>query len=167
MIATLTKLCVLVQVSKISKFSQLARDNRTVCNPVEADRLRTMFLAMVDARVVLIKLADRLHNMRTLHALPSAKQLRIADETLEIFAPLASRLGIWSWKAELEDLCFKYLKPQEHKELSERVAEGCGKGELIGAIKKLEDALCYDEVQFTDLSGRPKNLYSIYTKMVR
>jgi len=88
-------------VSKLSHMSKLARENNTASKTVEADRLHTMFLAMTDARAVLIKLADRLHNMVTLEALPTAKQQRFAKETLEIFVPLANRLGISSWKEQL------------------------------------------------------------------
>ncbi|GLJ46937.1 hypothetical protein SUGI_0990490 [Cryptomeria japonica] len=109
-------------VSRLSLISQFAHDNNTISNSVEADRLHTMFLAMMDVRVVLIKLADRLHSMRTLGALSLPKQQGIAKETLEIFAPLANRLGIWSWKAELEDLCFKYLNPHKYQELSARLS---------------------------------------------
>ncbi|KAL7240535.1 hypothetical protein ACSBR2_006232 [Camellia fascicularis] len=99
----------LVKVSKLSQLSKLAHDNNTASKTIEADCLHTMFLAMADARAVLIKLADRLHNMMTLHALPLVKQQRFAKEALEIFAPLANRLGIFSWKEKLENLCFKYL----------------------------------------------------------
>ncbi|KAF8779705.1 hypothetical protein HU200_002285 [Digitaria exilis] len=95
------------QVSKLSHLSKLARDNNTASRTVEADRLHTMLLAMADARAVLIKLADRLHNMETLEALPLTKQHRFAKETKEIFVPLANRLGIASWKDQLENLCFK------------------------------------------------------------
>ncbi|KAL2621753.1 hypothetical protein R1flu_001958 [Riccia fluitans] len=154
-------------VSKLSTCSQLARDNDTVCNPVEADRLRTMFIAMVDVRVVLIKLADRLHNLRTLDALPADKQIRIAKETLEIFAPIANRLGIWSWKAEIEDTCFKYLKPQDHQELASKMAEGWQENVVLSTIQQLEQALRSEGVEFSDICGRPKNLYSIYNKMLR
>lgn len=154
-------------VSKLSEFSQLARDSNTVRDPTEADSLRTMILAMVDVRVVLIKIADRLHNLRTLGALPYLKQIGIANETLEIFAPLANRLGIWSWKAELEDLCFKCLKPVEHQDLSARLSERCREGLVMSSIRDLDDALRNEGVQFVDLSGRPKNLYSIYKKMMK
>lgn len=154
-------------VSKMSEFSKLARDNETASKSVEADRLHTMFLAMADVRVVLIKLADRLHNMRTLVVLPESKQVRIAIETLQIFVPLANRLGIWSWKAELEDLCFKHLKPQEHQMLADKLEGGFRKSTIIAAIEKLEKTLLEEGVLYHDLSGRRKNLYGIYTKMMR
>ncbi|CAM6084297.1 unnamed protein product [Calypogeia fissa] len=154
-------------VSKLSAFSQLARDNGTAGNPEEADRLRTMFLAMVDVRVVLIKLADRLHNLRTLEALPAAKQLRVAKETSEILAPLANKLGIWSWKAEMEDICFRYLKPQEYEELASKMNDGWQEGVVMSSIQQLELALRKEGVEFSDVCGRPKNLYSIYSKMIR
>lgn len=154
-------------VSRISLFSKLARDNNTASKTVEADRLHTMFLAMMDVRVVLVKLADRLHNMRTLGVLPFSKQQRIAKETLEIFAPLANRLGIWSWKAELEDLCFKYLKPREHEELSARLAEGFREATIMSAIQKLDKALKKEQISYYDLCGRPKSLYSIHRKMLK
>uniref|UniRef100_A0A0D6QVV6 GTP diphosphokinase n=1 Tax=Araucaria cunninghamii TaxID=56994 RepID=A0A0D6QVV6_ARACU len=154
-------------VSRLSLISQLARDNNTASKTVEADRLHTMFLAMMDVRVVLIKLADRLHNMRTLGALPVPKQQRIAKETLEIFAPLANRLGIWSWKAELEDLCFKYLNPQEYQELSARLAKGFREATIMSAIQKLDQALKKANITYYDLCGRPKSLYSIYLKMLK
>lgn len=154
-------------VSRISLFSKLARDNNTASKTVEADRLHTMFLAMMDVRVVLVKLADRLHNMRTLGVLSFPKQQRFAKETLEIFAPLANRLGIWSWKAELEDLCFKYLKPREHEELSARLAEGFREATIMSAIQKLDEALKKESISYYDLCGRPKSLYSIHRKMLK
>lgn len=165
--AQLTMLCLLEQVSKLSQFSALARDNQTVCDPLEADRLRTMILAMVDVRVVLIKIADRLHNMRTLKALPPCKQVGIARETLEIYAPLANRLGVWSWKAELEDLGFECLNPVEHQELSLKLSEQCEEEVVMSSIKELHKALQVQGVRCIDLSGRPKNLYSIYKKMMK
>eukprot|EP00245_Coleochaete_scutata_P002771 TRINITY_DN13867_c0_g1_i1.p1 TRINITY_DN13867_c0_g1~~TRINITY_DN13867_c0_g1_i1.p1 ORF type:complete len:832 (-),score=153.56 TRINITY_DN13867_c0_g1_i1:703-3198(-) len=154
-----------VGVSKMSAFSQLVRDNWTSYSPVEADRLRTMSLSMVDVRVVLIKLAERLHTMRVLDALPANKQQRIASETMEIFAPLANRLGIWRWKAELEDLCFKHLLPDEFKTLTALVAEGHGEEVMMQCLRKIATALEDNGVAFEDLCGRPKNLYSIYRKM--
>lgn len=156
-----------VGVSRLSDLSQLARDSNAACDPTEAERLRTMILAMVDVRVVLIKIADRLHNLRTLHALPAVKQSRIATETLEIFAPLVNRLGIWSWKAELEDLCFKCLKPQEHQDLSTKLSERCREKAVMSSVTDLDAALKTSGVHYVDLCGRPKNLYSVYKKMTR
>lgn len=154
-------------VSKMSEFSKLARDNDTASKIIEADRLHTMFLGMADVRVVLIKLADRLHNMRTLEALPESKQLRIAKETLQIFVPLANRLGIWSWKAELEDLCFKHLKPQEYQKLAEKLSGGFRESTIVAAIEKLERNLLEEGILYHDLSGRRKNYFGIYSKMMR
>lgn len=166
-VCTVDGVVLLEQVSKLSQFSALARDNQTVCDPLEADRLRTMILAMVDVRVVLIKIADRLHNMRTLKALPPCKQVGIARETLEIYAPLANRLGVWSWKAELEDLGFECLNPVEHQELSLKLSEQCEEEVVMSSIKELHKALQVQGVRCIDLSGRPKNLYSIHKKMMK
>ena len=126
-----------------------------------------MFLAMADARAVLIKLADRLHNMMTLDALPPAKQQRFAKETLEIFAPLANRLGISSWKDQLENLCFKHLHPDQHEELSSKLVESFDEAMITSATEKLKQALKAKSVSYQDLSGRHKSLYSIYSKMLK
>ncbi|KAE8667154.1 putative GTP diphosphokinase RSH3 [Hibiscus syriacus] len=154
-------------VSKLSHLSKLARENNTASKTVEADRLHTMFLAMADERAVLIKLADRLHNMMTLDALPPLKQKRFAKETLEIFAPLANRLGISSWKEQLENLCFKHLNPEQHKELSSRLVDSFDEAMITSAIEKLERALKDKEITYHVLSGRHKSLYSIYSKMLK
>lgn len=154
-------------VSKLSYLSKLARENNTASKTIEADRLHTMFLAMADARAVLIKLADRLHNMMTLEALPVDKQQRFAEETLEIFAPLANRLGIYTWKEQLENLCFKYLYPSEHKELSSKVVKSFDKAMITSAVEKLKQALKDEDILFCSLSGRHKSLYSIYRKMMK
>ncbi|KAF7814040.1 putative GTP diphosphokinase RSH2, chloroplastic [Senna tora] len=154
-------------VSKLSHLSKLARENNTASKSVEADRLHTMFLAMADARAVLIKLADRLHNMMTLDALPVAKQQRFAKETLEIFAPLANRLGICSWKEQLENLCFKHLNPDQHKELSSKLVESIDDAMITSSIEKLEKALKDEGISYHVLSGRHKSLYSIYCKMLK
>ena len=126
-----------------------------------------MFLAMADARAVLIKLADRLHNMMTLDALPPAKQQRFAKETLEIFAPLANRLGISSWKDQLENLCFKHLHPDQHEELSSKLVESFDEAMITSATEKLKQALKAKSISYQDLSGRHKSLYSIYSKMLK
>ncbi|XP_068662223.1 probable GTP diphosphokinase RSH2, chloroplastic [Aristolochia californica] len=154
-------------VSKLSQLSKLARENNTASKTVEADRLHTMFLAMADARAVLVKLADRLHNMMTLEALPMIKQQRFAKETLEIFAPLANRLGISSWKEQLENLCFKHLNPEQHKELSSKLIKSFDEEMITSAIEKLEKALTEGAVSYHVLCGRHKSLYSIYSKMMK
>lgn len=154
-------------VSKLSQLSKLARDNNIANKTAEADRLHTMFLAMADARAVLIKLADRLHNMMTLEALPVFKQQRFAKETLEIFAPLANRLGIFTWKEQLESLCFKYLYPEEHKELASKLAKSYDEAMISSAIDKLETVLNSEGVSYHVVSGRHKSLYSIYKKMIK
>jgi len=133
-----------------------------------AENLRRMFLAMgQDVRVILIKLADRLHNMRTLSYQPVPKQREIDDETLEIFAPLAHRLGIHKIKWELEDLSLRYLEPDQYYSLVERIAKKRREREdyINLVIAKLREQL--DEAGIrADISGRPKNFYSIYQKMV-
>ncbi|GAV71305.1 LOW QUALITY PROTEIN: RelA_SpoT domain-containing protein/HD_4 domain-containing protein [Cephalotus follicularis] len=125
-----------------------------------------MFLAMEDARAVLIKLADWLHNMMTLEALPLVKQQRFAKETLEIFAPLANRLGISNWKEQLENLCFKHLNPDQHKELSSKLVESFDEAMIASAVEKLEQSLKDKAICYV-LSGRHKSLYSIYRKMLK
>lgn len=154
-------------VSKLSQLSKLARESNTACKIAEADRLHTMFLAMADARAVLIKLADRLHNMMTLDALPFAKQQRFSKETLEIFAPLANRLGISSWKEQLENLCFKHLNPDQHRVLSSKLVKSFDEAMITSAIGKLERALNEEAISYHVLSGRHKSLYSIYRKMLK
>jgi guanosine-3',5'-bis(diphosphate) 3'-pyrophosphohydrolase len=150
-------------VTKLSKFSTHSYEEQ------QAENIRKMFLAMADdIRVVLIKLADRLHNMRTLYALPTDKQQRIARQTLEIYAPLAERLGIWSVKWELEDLSFKTLEPERYRELA-RMLDTRRKGReafIHRAIETLRPELVKAGIQ-ADLTGRPKHLYSIWKKMQR
>ena len=133
----------------------------------QAENLRKMFLAMVDdIGVVLIKLADRLHNMRTLDAMPRDKQLRIAQQTMEIYAPLANRLGIWQFKSELEDLAFRYLEPFEYHRITKLLDErGRDQKDTIERVMAdLREALDAAGIA-ADLSGRQKHAYSIYRKM--
>ncbi len=135
----------------------------------QAESLRKMLLAMVeDVRVVLIKLADRTHNMRTLAALPEYKQKRIAKETLEIYAPLANRLGIWQLKWELEDLAFRYLEPDLYKRIARMLDERRVDREqyIKDFIYKLDTEVSVFGVK-ADIKGRPKHIYSIYRKMER
>lgn len=133
-----------------------------------AANLRKIFLAMAkDLRVMIVKLADRLHNMRTLGVMPPAKQKRIADETLEIFAPLAHRLGIWQLKWELEDLAFRYAEPEEYGELAAKVAATRveREGQIEEATKILKERLAAEGIEDATIMGRPKHLYSIFNKM--
>ncbi|HEY7523503.1 MAG TPA: bifunctional (p)ppGpp synthetase/guanosine-3',5'-bis(diphosphate) 3'-pyrophosphohydrolase [Candidatus Limnocylindrales bacterium] len=150
-------------VTKLSKFSTHSHEQQ------QAENIRKMLLAMAeDIRVVLIKLADRLHNMRTLSALPPEKQQRIARQTMEIYAPLAERLGIWQIKWELEDLAFKALEPDRFRELA-RLLDTRRRGResyIDRAIGELRPRLEEAGIQ-ADLQGRPKHLFSIWKKMQR
>jgi GTP diphosphokinase / guanosine-3',5'-bis(diphosphate) 3'-diphosphatase len=132
------------------------------------ETLRKTFLAMGDdVRVVLIKLADRLHNMRTLSHMPETKRRRIAQETLDIFAPLANRLGIWRIKWELEDLAFRYVNPEKYKEIAENLSERRTDREhkVEEIVVHLKTILDQANVK-VEITGRPKHIYSIYRKMV-
>ncbi len=133
----------------------------------QLENLRKMFVAMAkDIRVILIKLADRLHNMRTLRFHPEGKQKEIAKETMEIFAPLAHRLGIFTMKWELEDLAFRHLEPGKYYDLVEKISMKRQEREVY--IEKVIDLLRerLQEIGITaDITGRPKHLYSIYKKM--
>jgi GTP pyrophosphokinase len=132
-----------------------------------AESMRRMFLAMAeDIRVVLIRLADRLHNMRTLDFLPVVKRRRIAQETMEIYAPLASRLGIWQIKWELEDLAFRHLEPEAYKEIARKLASRRAQRERYVAqvLGQLAEVLKKHGVE-AEISGRPKHIYSIWRKM--
>jgi GTP diphosphokinase / guanosine-3',5'-bis(diphosphate) 3'-diphosphatase len=136
---------------------------------LSSETLRKTFLAMgEDVRVVLIKLADRLHNMRTLSHLPSEKQQRISQQTLDIFAPLANRLGIWQMKWELEDLAFRYVNPNRYREIAENLAKRrIDREREVNNIKiKLESVLEKSGIN-AEISARPKHIYSIYNKMLR
>src|SRR5512143_1430770 len=150
-------------VTKLSKFSTHSHEQQ------QAENIRKMLLAMAqDIRVVLIKLADRLHNMRTLYGLPLEKQLRIARQTMEIYAPLAERLGIWQMKWELEDLAFKTLEPERFRELAKLLdTRRVGRETYIDrAIAELRPRLEAAGIE-ADVQGRPKHIYSIWKKMQR
>ncbi|MDW8160880.1 MAG: bifunctional (p)ppGpp synthetase/guanosine-3',5'-bis(diphosphate) 3'-pyrophosphohydrolase [Anaerolineales bacterium] len=134
-----------------------------------SETLRKTFLAMgEDVNVVLIKLADRLHNMRTLSYMPEHKRKRIAQQTLDIFAPLANRLGIWNMKWELEDLSFRYVEPQKYKEIADLLAARRSQREAeMEVIKsRLSECLSKAGIQ-AEITARPKHIYSIYMKMKR
>ncbi len=135
-----------------------------------AENLRKMLLAMAkDVRVMIIKLADRLHNIRTLESLSPERKTRIASETLDIYAPLAGRLGIWQLKWELEDLSFKNLHPKEFNEISNLVSKSRieREQELQETIIELRKRLMDKGIDLIDIHGRPKHLYSIFNKIVK
>ncbi|MEZ4271319.1 MAG: bifunctional (p)ppGpp synthetase/guanosine-3',5'-bis(diphosphate) 3'-pyrophosphohydrolase, partial [Myxococcota bacterium] len=151
-------------VEGVTKLSQIRFDTN---EHKQAENFRKMLVAMAkDIRVILVKLCDRLHNMRTLEHLPERKQIRIAQETMDIYAPLANRLGINWIKSELEDLSFRYLFPEEHKDLSERVHNfsKTREDEVGEVVSVLSEELKQREIS-ADVSGRPKHLYSIHKKM--
>lgn len=154
-------------VSKLHRAKRKSKVDRAELGEEQAENLRKMFLAMVDdIRVVIIKLADRLHNMRTLQYLAPDKQQRVARETLDIFAPVANRLGIWQLKWQLEDLAFRYLDPDSYQDiarlLAERRTERTAYLERVIAIVK--ERLARESIQ-SRITGRPKHIYSIYHKM--
>ena len=155
-------------VSKLRRVKRKSKVDDVDLDEEQAENLRKMVLAMVDdIRVVIIKLADRLHNMRTLQHLPEEKQQRKARETLDVFAPIANRLGIWQLKWQLEDLSFRYLNPQAYREiarlLSERRAERASFLEKVVSV--LKERLEEEGVQ-ARITGRPKHIYSIHRKML-
>lgn len=134
------------------------------------ESLRKMFLAMAhDLRVILIKFADRLHNLQTLEFLPQDKQVRIAKETLEIYAPIAGLLGIWRLKWQMEDLCFKYLHQEEYKNLEYKyeVEKKIENNQYIQQIKNILGKKLKEEKMDFQITSRFKHLYSIYQKMQR
>ncbi len=136
----------------------------------QAENYRKLLLSVAkDARVVIVKLADRLHNMRTLEHLPEEKQRRIAQETREIYAPLAHRFGMASIKAELEDLAFKFLEPDEYASLARKVAaRKAEREELVARMREpLQRELERAGIRNVEVTGRPKNLWSIYKKIIR
>jgi len=156
--------CLVEGVTKLSKFNFSSTKER------QAENFRRMFLAMAqDIRVIVVKLADRLHNMRTLEHLKPEKQKRIALETREIFAPLANRLGIGRFKWELEDLCFKYLEPEAYREIQSLIDERRTDREtrITKVLDTLRSRMEKLGINILELKGRPKHLYGIYQKMQR
>ncbi len=158
--------------TKVSKLSKQAKDG---IEDEQAENLRQLLVQMTkDIRIIIVKLADRLHNMRTLASMRPDKQVRIATETIEIYAPLAHRLGIGSLKWELEDLSFLYLHPQAYAELALEIRQAQAERDLVvqHAIDDLREVLATDRelnrwlIRF-EITGRSKHLYSIWGKMQR
>lgn len=154
-------------VTKLEQVSSTA--SGAMVTSTQADNFKKMLITMAeDIRVVFIKLADRLHNMSTLDALPPERQLAIAQETMEIYAPLANVLGIWEWKSQLEDLAFKYIDPEMYTDIKEEIDREQKHWQQF--IKRAIDALKteFDRVGMeADISGRLKHIYGIYRKKKR
>jgi guanosine-3',5'-bis(diphosphate) 3'-pyrophosphohydrolase len=150
---------------KMEIFNEASRRRMSIAK--SADNLRKLLVAVAeDLRVMVIKLADRLHNMQTLDSMPPEKQVQIAAETLQVYAPLAHRLGIYQIKAQLDDLAFKYLYPQEYRDISQKVAQTRAERqqEVLQLIHILKERLWERGVR-ADVMGRPKHLWSIFRKM--
>ncbi len=150
-------------VTKISRYAYVSKEEQ------QAETFRKMLLAMVsDLRVVLVKLADRLHNMRTLQFLPEEKRIAVANETMEIYAPIANRLGMGRIKGELEDLSFRHLHPREYEDLKGAVEEKLSvSGDVVDRIRAtLNGKLRENEIE-GEVTGRVKSMYSIWSKMRR
>lgn len=150
-------------VTKLGKLQFKSKEER------QAENFRRLFIAMAsDIRIVFLKLADRLHNMRTLNFMTAPKQQKIARETLDIFAPLANRLGIYKIKAELEDLSLRYLEPDKYFEIARLVSQT--KADREATVKILIDKISQDVKKAginAQITGRAKHYYSIYSKMKR
>lgn len=156
-------------VDGVTKLTKTGKNEMISREDIQAESFRKMFLAIAnDIRVVIIKLNDRLHNMRTLQYCSEEKQIRKARETLDIYAPLAHRFGMGAMKCELEDLCMKYLLPEEYKKLEQAMIpyQEERMRTLNKAMEEIEKALKEAGIEAT-LSGRPKHFYSIYKKTVR
>ncbi len=153
-------------VDGVSKLTQIHFDSR---EEAQAENFRKMLLAMTqDIRVILIKLADRLHNMRTINALPLEKRRRISRETLEIYAPIANRLGMHGFRIEFEDLGFETLYPHRYQVLKLNVKKSRGNRKQIFKTIETELAKCFEKAHIPNMAirGREKHLYSIYQKML-
>eukprot|EP00547_Thalassionema_nitzschioides_P003016 CAMPEP_0194204170 /NCGR_PEP_ID=MMETSP0156-20130528/3775_1 /TAXON_ID=33649 /ORGANISM="Thalassionema nitzschioides, Strain L26-B" /LENGTH=964 /DNA_ID=CAMNT_0038930121 /DNA_START=94 /DNA_END=2988 /DNA_ORIENTATION=+ len=156
--------------TKVSKLPKLAFDDYA---DEQAENLRQMFIAMTDDyRIIIVKLADRLHNMRTLRHMKPEKQIKISRETLDIFAPLAHRMGIWQFKSELEDIAFMYLYPQEYRRLNRLLTQHSTKyQETLDKSKEIlrktlrNDRTLRQQAEDVQVYGRTKELYSLWYKM--
>ncbi|MBL4672896.1 MAG: bifunctional (p)ppGpp synthetase/guanosine-3',5'-bis(diphosphate) 3'-pyrophosphohydrolase [Arenicella sp.] len=152
-------------VDGVSKIGQIKFDTK---EQAEAENFRKMLMAMSeDVRVMIIKLADRLHNMRTLSSMEPSKQKRISKQTLEIYAPIAERLGLYHWARELQDLCFSYLHPQRHRAITKAIEQRQGNRKLVVEKLKgsLEQTLSSSNLEEFKVKGRQKSVFSIYKKM--
>jgi GTP pyrophosphokinase len=154
-------------VEGLTKIAQISNQSKEV---QQAENVRKMLLAMIDdVRVVLVKLADRLHNMRTLHYLKPEKRQRIAQETLDIFAPIAHRLGMGKLRSELEDLAFQHLHPEDYRALTAQLEQRRAGHEIFlhSTTARIEEKLREADVPYIRVEGRVKRLYSIWKKLKR
>ena len=155
-------------VDGVTKIGKITFDSKgTSGEEQQAENFRKMIIAMAqDIRVIMVKLADRLHNMRTLDALTPEKRIKIAQETIDIYAPIANRLGIGWIKTELEELAFYHLKPEAYKDLKEKLAtEREEREKYIHEVKAIIEKRLVEYNLKAEVTGRPKHLYSIYKKM--
>src|SRR5919112_196635 len=151
-------------LTKIAHISSLSKERQ------QAENVRKMVLAMItDVRVVLIKLADRLHNMRTMEFLKPEKRARISQETLDIFAPIAHRLGMGKLRSELEDLAFQHLHPEDYRTLTAQLEQRRAEHEVFlhATTARIEEKLREAGVPYIHVEGRVKRLYSIWKKLKR
>lgn len=160
---------VAILVDGVTKIGKISFDSKVTSGEErQAENFRKMIIAMAqDIRVIMIKLADRLHNMRTLNALAPGKRVTVAQETMDIYAPIANRLGIGWIKTELEEIAFSFLMPEAYKELQEKLATR--KEEREKYIHEMKDSIEKKLAEYdlkAEITGRPKHLYSIYKKMV-
>ncbi len=152
--------------TKLERIPWRAPEERPGERAIQAENLRKMFLAMAeDPRVVIVKLADRLHNMRTLDAKPPEKRVRTAQETMEIYAPLANRLGIWQMKWELEDLSFRYLEPERYKQIAKLLqSKRTVRERYIAQVERILNEEMAKHGIAAEVKGRAKHIYSIAQK---
>jgi GTP pyrophosphokinase len=156
-------------VDGVTKISQLRSQNKTASNTQSLENIRKLLVATAqDIRVILVKLADRMHNMRTISALSVVKQKRIARQTLDVYAPIADRLGMGDAKAELEDLAFKVLEPEEYRALKKRVAPKIARGRKVleQVVPLIQAELDKNSIK-ASIEFRIKHIYSLYRKLAK
>lgn len=155
---------IVARVAKINRISRLYREHR---DNFDSDEIVNLMVTMSDVAAVLVKLADRLQDMRCVHAFSPSKQARLAEETLEVYSVLANRMGVWCLKAELEDLSFAVLHPEEYIRLKAGVSVRQSSKALEDSLNELKARLDEAGVEYVDMSGRPKNLYGVFKKTQR
>lgn len=152
-------------VDRVNNISEISRLYRKHKDDFGDEKFRRLLVAMEDVKAVLVKIADRIHNMRTASVLPRDKQVALAQETLEVYSVVANRLGVWNLKAQLEDLAFAVLQPAEYAWVKALVKDRQDPKALAATIDRIRAGLEAQGVQYEDISGRPKNLYGIWLKL--